>query len=146
MLPGQGAEALASESPIRVVLVDDHQLFADALTLLLERDDRVAIVGTAPTAEAGIELVVANDAQVVVMDVSMPGIDGLEATRRLRQVKPDVAVIILSGTADYADAARAAGAAGYLTKGRVHDEVVDAILSAAGHHADDLPDGDGLPR
>src|SRR5436853_87495 len=87
MLPGQGAEALASESPIRVVLVDDHQLFADALTLLLERDDRVAIVGTAPTAEAGIELVVANDAQVGVMDVSMPGIDGVAA----RAARPDAA-------------------------------------------------------
>jgi DNA-binding NarL/FixJ family response regulator len=124
--------------------VDDHRLFADALTLLLERDDRVVIVGTAPNAEHGIELAVANDAQVVVMDVSMPGIDGLEATRRLRAVKPDVAVIILSGTADFADAARAAGAAGYLTKGRIHDEVVEAILSAAGHHADDLPDGHGL--
>ena len=125
-------------------------------------EDQVVVVGHqavgvhGPAVEADAEfehcqegepvVVVANDAQVVVMDVSMPGIDGLEATRRLRQVKPDVAVIILSGTADYADAARAAGAAGYLTKGRVHDEVVDAILSAAGHHADDLPDGDGLPR
>jgi len=132
MLPGQGAEALPSESPIRVVLVDDHRLFADALTLLLERDDRVAIVGTAPNAEHGIDLAVAHDAQVVVMDVSMPGIDGLEA------------VIILSGAADYADAARAAGAADYLTKGRIHDEVVEAILSAAGHHADDLAGGHGL--
>jgi DNA-binding NarL/FixJ family response regulator len=136
---------VAGENPIRVVLVDDHRLFADALTLLLERDGRVAIVGTAPNAEDGIDLALEHDAQVVVMDVSMPGIDGLEATRRLRELKPEVAVIILSGTADFADAARAAGAAGYLTKGRVHDEVVDAIVSAAGHHADDLPGRDGLP-
>ena len=143
MLPRE-RKTLKAENPIRVVVVDDHKLFADTLMLLLERDSRVAIVGSAADASAGIDLAVEHEADVVVMDVSMPGIDGLEATRRLRVVKPDVAVIILSGTADYADAARAAGAAGYLTKGRVHDEVVDAIVSAAGHHADDLPDGDGL--
>ena len=113
--------------------------------MLLERDDRVIIVGTAPNATDGIELADRHDAQVVVMDVSMPGMDGLEATRVLRERRPQTAVIILSGTAHFADAARSAGAAGYLTKGRVHDEVVDAIISAAGHHADDLTGRDSLP-
>jgi DNA-binding NarL/FixJ family response regulator len=128
-----------------VVVVDDHRLFADALTLLLERDDRVVIVGTARNAADGIELALAEAAEVVVMDVSMPGIDGLEATRRLGELRPEIAVIILSGTADDADAALAAGAKAYLTKGRLHDEVVEAIMSAAGHDADHLTGRDGLP-
>jgi DNA-binding NarL/FixJ family response regulator len=134
----------AVPDPIRVVIVDDHKMFAQALRVLLEEDDRIALVGTASTAEQGIELAVAERADVVVMDITMPGMDGLEATRRLHEARPESAVVVISGTADFADAARAAGAQGFLTKGGVHDEVADAIVSAARDHADHLAGRDRL--
>jgi DNA-binding NarL/FixJ family response regulator len=139
-----GSPALSDAIPIRVVIVDDHQLFADALSYLLENDARVHLVGTASNAGDAIDLAVTGKADVVVMDIALPGIDGLEATRLLRDARPETAVLILSGADDVAEAARAAGATQYLTKGRVHEEVVDAIISAAGHDADHLPGGHGL--
>jgi DNA-binding NarL/FixJ family response regulator len=134
----------AAPDPIRVVIVDDHKMFAEALRVLLEADGRIALVGTATSAEEGIELAVAERADVVVMDITMPGMDGLEATRRLHEARPESAVVVISGTADFADAARAAGAEGFLTKGGVHDEVAEAIVSAARDHADHLAGGDRL--
>jgi YesN/AraC family two-component response regulator len=105
----------------------------------------VLVVGTATNAGDAIDLAVTQEADVVVMDIAMPGIDGLQATRLLHVARPEVAVLILSGGDDFADAAREAGAKHYLRKGRLHDEVVDAIISAAGHDADHLPGGHGLP-
>jgi DNA-binding NarL/FixJ family response regulator len=134
----------AAPDPIRVVIVDDHKMFAQALTVLLEDDARIALVGTASTAEQGIELAVAERADVVVMDITMPGMDGLEATRHLHLLRPEAAVVVLSGTADFAEAARDAGAEGFLTKGGVHEEVAEAIVSAARDHADHLAGRDGL--
>jgi DNA-binding NarL/FixJ family response regulator len=134
----------AVPDPIRVVVVEDHAMFSQALTMLLEQDARVMLVGSASDAEHGIELAVADRADVVVMDIGMPGIDGIEATRRLQLVRPESAVVVLSGTGDLADAARAAGAAAYLMKGGVHEEVADAIVSAARDHADHLAGRDRL--
>ncbi len=114
--------------------------------MLLERDERLNVIATASNADDGIEKALAAQADVVVMDIGLPGIDGLEATRRLREARPTTKVIILSGSdgTEHEDAARAAGAACYLTKGRLHDEVVSAIVSAADQDANDLSGRDGL--
>src|SRR5437868_6051548 len=122
-----------TKGPIRVLIVDDHKLFADALSLFLDRDDRIEVVGTASSGHEAIDLALAEVADVVLMDVFMRGMDGLEATKRLRSVRPETHVIVLSGidSEDLGEQARAAGAEGHLQKGLVHDRLVDAVLRAA---------------
>jgi DNA-binding NarL/FixJ family response regulator len=115
------------------VVVDDQRLFADAIALLLRRHDRVRVMGVATNAEEGIDLAVEHAADVVLMDVSMPAVDGLEGTRRLRAACPSTAVIILSGFdgAELRERASEAGASAFLLKGRVQDEIVDAIVAVS---------------
>jgi DNA-binding NarL/FixJ family response regulator len=119
--------------PVRVLVVDDEALFADALALFLDRDDRIDVVGKASSGQEAIDLALARYADVVLIDVFMRGMDGLEATRRLRTARPETRVIVLSGLDREAlgDEARDAGAEGLLQKGIVHEEVVDAVLRVA---------------
>jgi DNA-binding NarL/FixJ family response regulator len=120
-------------SPVRVVIVDDHRLFVDAMALLLGHDDRLTVIGTAGDGATAIELAVSRAAEVAVIDVRMPEIDGLETARRLRKRSPETRVILITGLdePDLADEARAAGAVALLTKGALHDELKEAILAAA---------------
>ena len=147
MLQATGAQPSPESGPIRVVIVDDHAVFADALALLLDREPRVEVVGVAASALEGVDLAVGCEADVVLMDVGLPRIDGLEGTRRLRKLRPEASVIILSGfdRDELRAEAERAGAAEVLTKGFIHDTVVDAILdSVRGDNADDLSGRDGL--
>ncbi len=118
---------------IRVLIVDDHILFTDALSLLLEREERIHVVGTAANGTEAIDRALMLRADVVVMDVSMPGIDGFEATRRLRTIAPSTRVIVLTGVDDdeLTQRAEEAGASACLTKGAVDREVVSSILAVA---------------
>lgn len=121
--------------PIRVLLVDDQPVFLDALRWFLERDARMQIVGVAGDGGEALDLALRQDVDVVVMDVGLPGIDGLEATRRLRTAHPRTAVIILTGrTGDELEVdARLAGAAAFLTKGGVADgdALIEQIVALA---------------
>jgi|1186.fasta_scaffold05554_4 DNA-binding NarL/FixJ family response regulator len=125
-----GQEPSADE-PIRVLIADDHLMFAEALTTLLERNERIEVVGAATTGSDAIDQALMHRADVVVMDVGMPGIDGLETTRRLRTIAPTTRVIVLTGLTDSGLEERAAdaGASALLTKGAADREVVDAILA-----------------
>jgi DNA-binding NarL/FixJ family response regulator len=118
---------------IRVLVVDDHQLFADVLAMLLASDDRFEVVGTAGSGAEAIEAAQARAADVVVMDVFMPVMDGLQATERLLALAPRTRVIAVSGLGpeEVADRARAAGAAAYLQKGAIHEGIAEAIIAAA---------------
>jgi DNA-binding NarL/FixJ family response regulator len=120
-------------TPVRVVIVDDHRLFVDALALLLNRDDRLDVIGTAGDGHGAIELAVGSRAEVAVIDVRMPEIDGLETTRRLRTRSPETRVILVTGLdePDLANHAFEAGAVALLTKGALHEELTEAILAAA---------------
>jgi DNA-binding NarL/FixJ family response regulator len=122
-----------TQDPVRVLIVDDHKLFADALSLFLERDHRIEVIGTASSGREAVDLALARYADVVLMDVFMRGMDGIEATKELRSVRPEAHVIVLSGidSDDLGEQARAAGADGHLQKGLVHDKLVDAVLRAA---------------
>jgi DNA-binding NarL/FixJ family response regulator len=118
---------------VRVVIVDDHRLFVDALALLLGRDDRLEVIGTAGDGRSAIELAVSKQAEVAVIDVRMPEIDGLECARRLRVRSPETRVILVTGLDDESlpEQAREAGAVALLVKGALHDQLKDAILAAA---------------
>jgi DNA-binding NarL/FixJ family response regulator len=123
----------SSDAPVRVLVVDDQKLFADALALFLAHEDGIEVVGTAASGQEAIDLALANAADVVLMDLFMPRMDGLEATKRLHSIRPETRVIVLSGLGDddAAQQAREAGADAYLQKGRVHEQIVEAILAAA---------------
>jgi len=120
-------------TPVRVVIVDDHRLFVDALALLLGHDDRLDVIGTAGDGRSAIELAVSKQAEVAVIDVRMPEIDGLECARRLRVQSPATRVILVTGLDDESLPERAseAGAVALLVKGALHDQLKDAILAAA---------------
>src|SRR6185295_16765334 len=108
-------------------------LFVDALALLLGHDERLTVIGTSGVGRTGIEMGVAEGAEVAVIDVRMPEIDGLETARRLRKRSPETQVILVTGLDEpqLAEQAREAGAVALLTKGALHDELKEAILAAA---------------
>jgi DNA-binding NarL/FixJ family response regulator len=118
---------------VRVLIVDDHAVFRDALHLWLDSRPGIEVVCVAHTGPEAVDLAVTNDAEVVLMDVGLPGgFDGLEATRRLLALRPDTKVIALtSQTEDEGKgAALEAGVVEFLTKGNVHEVVQDAIMRA----------------
>ena len=124
-------EEPSGDAQIRVLIADDHRLFAEALSTLLERHDRIEVVGSAATGAEAIDRALMLDADVVVMDVGMPGVDGVETTRRLRTIAPRKRVIVLTGLtdADLERRAAEAGASALLTKGAADRDVIDAIIS-----------------
>ena len=114
---------------IRVLLADDHRLFRDGLRTLLGQQSDVEVVGVAEDGQAVLDQVGPCRPHVVLMDVSMPALNGLEATRHLRAEHPDVAVVILSMHADrrFVVEALRAGALGYLPKDCEISELCEAI-------------------
>ncbi|MCH8552748.1 MAG: UvrY/SirA/GacA family response regulator transcription factor [Natronospirillum sp.] len=118
---------------ITVVLVDDHDLVRMGIRRLLEDVDGLSIVGEAKSGEDALTLCRELKPRVVLMDVKMPGIGGLEATRRMHASFPETRVIALTACGEDPFPARLlkAGAAGYLTKGAEIDEMVSAIKAVA---------------
>lgn len=133
-----------AETAVRVVIVEDHAIFADALQLLLRRSSEIEIVGVATDGLEAVDLALRNDAEVVLMDVTLPRCDGLEATRRLLAIKPTTQVIVLTSqtTDEGKTAALAAGAADLITKGDAYDRVRDAINRAAQQQRGNLRGGE----
>jgi DNA-binding NarL/FixJ family response regulator len=123
-----------SPNPVRVLIVDDHALFADSLKLLLDRDDSIEVVGIASDGQEAVDLALLFDPEVVLMDISLPTFDGYEATRRLHAIKDGAKVIALTGhdADDVGDAARAAGMVSFLSKDHVSLTVLGEIHSVAG--------------
>jgi DNA-binding NarL/FixJ family response regulator len=122
------------EAPkVPVLVADDHGLVRNALAAFLEGIDDVEIVGLARDGAEAVELARSRHPRVVVMDVSMPRMDGVEATRQILETDPNTRVVILTGLADRerAEAAMRAGAVAYVLKDRDPGEIFDAILAAA---------------
>jgi DNA-binding NarL/FixJ family response regulator len=117
-----------------VLIADDERLFVDALELILAADERIEVVGRALDGRQAIALARELDPDVVLMDLSMPGIDGFDAIAAIVGDKASRRVVVLSGSADPGDIekARAAGAFGYLMKDRIADELVPGVLAASG--------------
>jgi two-component system nitrate/nitrite response regulator NarL len=122
------------QQPIRVLVVDDHQMFTQALTTILEQDGRFMVVGTAATGREAVKLAKNAEADVVLMDMSMPVLDGPAATRRLVALEHPPKVIALSGHSDELSrtAALDAGATAFVTKSEAFDELVATILETCG--------------
>jgi len=122
------------ENAIRVLIADDHRLFAEALEAILAGESTIEVVGRARNGAEALELALELEPDVVLMDVSMPVMDGVEATRRIREARPGACVLMLTGsnTTVDVDRARGAGAAGYITKDRIASQLVEAIVETAG--------------
>jgi DNA-binding NarL/FixJ family response regulator len=120
--------------PIRVLIADDHRLFAEALEAILSTDTRIAVTGTARDGREAVALADEDRPDVILMDISMPVMDGIEAVEELQRRGIDSGVLMLTGSnaADDVDRARQAGAAGYVTKDRIAAELIDAIVEVAG--------------
>ncbi len=114
---------------IGVLLVDDHKLIRTGIKLMLEKTADIRVLGEASSGEEAVEQARALKPQVILMDVSMPGLGGLEATRKLAMSLPDAKVIVLSAqTAEpFPMRLMEAGASGYLTKDSAEDEIIIAI-------------------
>ena len=123
-------EAAAVSNKIRVLIADDHRLFAETLEALLATEDRIDVVGSARDGKEAVRLTRELRPDVVLMDISMPIMDGFEATRQIRQQRRDAGVLMLTGSNSRSDVdlARKAGAAGYVTKDRIAAELIEAIV------------------
>jgi two-component system NarL family response regulator len=116
--------------PLRVLLADDHRVFAESLATTLTADDRIEVVGFAHDGNDAVRLAAELDPDIVLMDIVMPGLDGIEATRRIRSSRAGPCVMILTSSDSPADAekARAAGAAAFVTKERSLGELMDVFF------------------
>jgi len=122
---------------IRVLIADDHVLFRDGLRALLNSVPDVEFVGEAATGDEAIAQAAALQPDVILMDIQMPGLNGIEATRRILQTSPHIGVIVLTmfEDDDSVFAAMRAGARGYILKGADQAEVLRAIRAVASGEA-----------
>jgi DNA-binding NarL/FixJ family response regulator len=120
-------------APLRVLIADDHPLFAEALTLTLGADSRLQVAGHAHNGQEAIDLASVLRPDVVLMDLNMPVLDGFEATKGVREVSPETQVVVVTASASPDDSAKAleAGASAYLRKGCFATELFKAIFAVA---------------
>jgi DNA-binding NarL/FixJ family response regulator len=118
---------------IRILVADDHKIVRDGLKQILAATEGVALAGEAASGDEALALVKANDYDIAVVDMSMPGLAGIALIKRLKAEKPKLRVLVLSMHGEHQYAARAlkAGASGYLLKTAELDEVVATVRSAA---------------
>jgi two-component system nitrate/nitrite response regulator NarL len=116
-------------SKIRVLIADDHGLFADALDAILASEPGIEVVGRASNGEEAVDQALALEPDVILMDIAMPVVDGVEATKRIRMKQREACVLMLTGSNSRTDVARArdAGAAAYVTKDRIAAQLIEAI-------------------
>ncbi len=114
---------------IRLMIADDHGIFRSGLRALLEQEGDIEVVGKAENGDEAIEMAVEKQPDVIMMDISMPGISGIEATRRIYEQVPSAKVLILTIHEDkfMAQEALSAGAKGYILKKALKDDVLNAI-------------------
>ncbi len=121
-------------SPIRIVLADDHVVMRRGLRLLLETQAGFTVVAEASDGIEAVEQVQATAPDVVVLDIAMPNLSGVDAARRIHEMLPGIAIVILSMHSDEAYVLRAlrAGARGYLLKDSVEGDLIEAIRRVHG--------------
>lgn len=122
-----------TDGPLRILIADDHPIYRSGLKLSLSSMDGFAVVGEAADGEEAVAATASLNPDVIVMDVNMPGLNGIDATRRITQADPEQAVLMLTmfDDADSVFAAMRAGARGYVVKGSGEDEIVAAIRAVS---------------
>lgn len=133
-MPKEAFVAGNPEEPIRVLLVDDHPVVVEGVRALLGRDPGICIVATAVNGAEAVREVERRQPDLVIMDIHMPILDGLEATRRIRALGGATQVIVLSGSekTEYVAEVMRSGARGYLLKDCIATEIVTAVRVVAG--------------
>ena len=126
-----------TEEAIRLLIADDHPLFRQGLRAMLDSNDRYEVIGEAADGDQAVSWALELRPDVVLMDLRMPGLNGIDATRKILEENPDVGVLVLTmfEDDDSVFAAMRAGARGYLLKGSEQDEVLRAIRSIASGEA-----------
>lgn len=122
---------------IRVLVADDHALFRDGLRALLAAIPDIEFAGEAAAGEEAVAQAEALGPDVVLMDINMPGVNGIQATRRILDINPHIGIIMVTMLEDDASvfAAMRAGARGYVLKGSHHDEMLQVIRAVASGQA-----------
>jgi DNA-binding NarL/FixJ family response regulator len=137
------------EIPVRLLIADDHALVRQGLRGMLEREPDIEVVGEAHNGREAVDLCRALGPNLVLMDVRMPEMDGLEATRAIKHERPEVSVLMVTmhDNQDYVREAAKAGAAGYVLKDAPRDELIGAVRHVAHHDGRDtlLADPDTAP-
>ena len=117
-------------APLRVVIADDDEAYAELVAHLLHSRAELEVIGIAKDGEEAVQLACWQDADIVLMDIDMPRIDGIVATRLVREARPRLCVLMLSGAEpEPLDEARAAGAIGYVNKLRAPEDLVPTLLA-----------------
>jgi DNA-binding NarL/FixJ family response regulator len=126
---------------IRILLADDHEIVRDGLKRILAATTDLQVAGEAANGDQALALVKSNDYDLALLDMSMPGLSGIDLIKRIRIEKPALRILVLSmhGEQQYATRALKAGAAGYLTKDSASEQLVGAIrkVAAGGVHVSD---------
>jgi DNA-binding NarL/FixJ family response regulator len=125
------------DGPVRVLVADDHAIFRSSVVRALSVVPDVEVAGEVDSGDRACEVVVEIQPDVVLIDISMPGMDGFDATRRIRRTSPRTSVVLMSAFdgPQLERSAYAAGAAGIVTKGAPLDDVIGVILDAAARRA-----------
>jgi DNA-binding NarL/FixJ family response regulator len=129
--------------PLRILIVEDDASLAAAVEELLSADGRFLVAARARSGDEAIELVEREAPDLVLMDIGMPGLDGIAATRAIRRRDPGVHVVIYTGSDEYDDVARAdaAGAGGYLHKSALTSpDLAGALLVLHANYVNRVPD------
>ena len=126
-----GEDSNFTETAIKVLIVDDQKMIREGLKALVKTEEDIAIIGVAENGEHAVKQVESLHPDVVLMDMEMPGMNGMEATKLICQRFPDVKILVLStfDTQEYVSRSLSAGAMGYLLKGTPAKELTDAIRS-----------------
>ncbi len=120
-----------TDDNIRVLLVDDHKVLRDGLRLLLAADNGIDVIGEAEDGNQAMQKVKILSPDVVVMDLGLPDISGIEVTKQILESQPEIRIVILSmhASKEFVIKAMSAGASGYVPKSSTHESLLDAIRS-----------------